>query len=272
MTPTIYHNNKDIIVFLFVFIIYSHLLYLDLTQVICKEISDNSDDKLASKQISQVCRVEDDGTWKYLCFTTSELNSEMLHNLILFGKYSGDFNKIFEYCWDQQIKLSDITTIKDVSYDSVYEKVWKPTVKQCQLLLSVLRDKSITLEEVEFLYRMQNFSLQLLVLCNAMHQCYPKPSESLILATSWVSNTVSHIERYHEIANNPKCKEAAKVILDVKASLELKGDFKIIEDLAKHVCAYIVNCTHSHACSYMSYTKDTNKQTCISICTVHYYI
>ena len=211
--------------------------YLDLTQVICQEISDNSDDKLYSKHICNLCETEDDGSYKCICFSMSELKSEMLHNFSVCGKYNGDFNRVFEYCWDQ--KLSTITTVKDISFDSVYEKVWKPTIEQCQLLLSRLKDKSVTLEEVEILYKMQKFSSQLSVLCNAMHQCYPKHNESLTLDTSWVSQTVAHVALYHEIANNPKCKVAAKVILDVKASLKLEGDFKIIEDLAKHVCIYI---------------------------------
>ena len=179
----------------------------------------------------------------------------MLHNLILCGKHNGDFNKVFKYCWDQQ--LSAVTTDKDITYDSVYEKVWKPAITKCQSLLSRLKDKSVTLEEVEILYKIQNFALQLSVLCKAMHQCYPNLSESLPLPDKWVQQIEAHITLYHEIANNPNCAEAATVILDIRQSLELEGDFKIIEDLAKNVCIYMFNCAHNHPYNYM-YKTNTN--------------
>ena len=215
--------------------------YLDLTQVICQEITDNGDNELYSKQICSVCKTEDDGTYKCTCFSTSELENEMINNFSICGKCNGDFNKVFEYCWYQQIKMSTITTVKDISYNCVYEQVWKPTIKHCQSLLSKLKDKTVTLEEVEILYQIDNLALHLSVLCKAMHQCYPNLSESLSLADKWVPQTLAHITLYHNIANNPKCAEAANVILKVKTSLKLKGDFKMIEDLAVHVSICTTN-------------------------------
>ena len=210
-------------------------LCLDLTQVICQEIRDNSDDKLANKQISKVCKVEDDGSYKCICFSTSELKDEMIHNFSTCGKYDTNCNKVFEYCWDQQVQLSGIATVKDVSYDSVYKQVWKPTIVQCQTLLCKLKNKTVTLEEAESLYQIENFTLQLLALCIAIDKCYPISNDSL-LPNSWVSQTVAHIALYHEVANNPKCTQAAEVIIKIRTSLKLKGDFTIIEDLAKNVC------------------------------------
>ena len=215
--------------------------YLDLTKVICQEITDNGDNELYSKQIYNVCKVEDDGTYKCTCFSTSELENEMINNFSICGKCNDDFNTVFEYCWNQQKELSAITKDKDVSYDSVFKKVWKPTIEQCQALLAKLKNKTVTLEEVEILYQMDNLSLHLSVLCKAMHQCYPKLSESISLSDEWVPQTVAHIALYHNIANNPKCAEAANVILKVRTSLKLKGDFKMIEDLAVHVSIYIAS-------------------------------
>ena len=214
-------------------------IYLGLTQVIYHEINDNSDTKLANKQISQVCKVENDGTLKCICFSTSELENEMIHNFTIYGKCNGDFNKVFEYYWEQQIQQSAITKGQDVSYNSVFNTVWKPTIKQCQSLLFNLKDKTVTLEEVEILYQIDNLSLQLSGLCKAMHKCYPELNESLPLPDNWVSQTVAHFALYHEITDiHPKCSEAVKVILKVKKSLKLEGDFKIIEDLAKLVRVY----------------------------------
>lgn len=209
-------------------------MYSDLTRVLCQEISDNSDDKFYNKRICDVCKVEND-KYKYECFSTSNLNDEMISNFIICGKYNGVLNKVFEYCWDQEIELSAITTIKDVSYDSVHEKVWKPTIARSQLLLSQLKNKTVMLKEIEYLYQIDNFPSQISALCNAMHQCYPKSNEAVFPPHEWVPQTVGHIALYHEVANNPKCTEATNVILKVQASMKLQGDFKIIEDLANHV-------------------------------------
>ena len=204
-----------------------------------QKISDNSDDKLYDKRICDVCEVEDSGSnkcYKCVCFSIPELDNEMVVNFIVCGKHAdGTANEVFKYCWDQQIELSAIKAVKDISFDSVFIKVWKPTILQCQLLLHNLKCKTVTLEEVEKLYQIGNLSSHLCALCNAMHQCYPESKESLIPPDEWVSQTVSHIALYLEIANNQKCTDAAKLILKVQTKLKLKGDFKIVEDLAKHV-------------------------------------
>ena len=170
----------------------------------------------------------------------------MIDNFSICGKCNGDFNKVFEYCWDQQIKQSAITKDQNVSYNSVFNTVWKPTIERCQSLLSKLKDKTITLQEAEILYQVDKLCLHLSVLCKAMHQCYPELSKSFSLSDNWVSQTVAHIAFYHEFSINPKCIEAANVILKVKKSLKLEGDFKIIEDLAKHVSVYWDDCTHAY--------------------------
>ena len=211
------------------------LLCLDLIQVMCQKISDNSDDKLYNKHICDVCEV-DNGSYKCVCFSIPELENEMVDNFIVCGKHTnGTTNEVFKYCWNQQIKLSDISTVKDVSFNSVFIKVWKPTISHCQSLLCNLKGKTVTLDEVEKLYQIDNFSLHVSALCNAMHQCYPEFKECPIPPHEWVPLTVAHIALYLEIANNQKCIDAAELILKVQTKLKLEGDFKIIEDLAKHV-------------------------------------
>ena len=157
----------------------------------------------------------------------------MVENFISCGKFNGTRNKVFEYCWKQQIETSAIRTVKDVSFDSVYKQVWNPAITQCQSLLSGLNDKTATLKEVESLYQIENFSLQLSALYDAMCRCYPNCQKSRTSSNEWIPKHITLY--YHEIANNYKCSEAAGVILKVKSSLKLEGNFKIIEDLAHHV-------------------------------------
>ena len=161
----------------------------------------------------------------------------MVDNFIVCGKYNnnGAVNEVFQYCWDHQVELSAIRNIQDISFDVIFCKAWKPAISQCQSLLCSFKGKTVTLEEVEKLYPLDKFSLQLSALCTAMHHCYPESAQLFPPPQEWVPHTVAHIGLYFEIVNNPKCTDAANVILKVQASLKLGGDFKIIEDLAKHV-------------------------------------
>ena len=172
-----------------------------------------------------------------MCFASSEVDKEMIDNFIVCGKYNnnGAVNEVFQYCWDHQIELSDIMKIQDISYDVIFNKAWKPTILQCQSLLCSLKNKTVTLEEVEKLYPLDKFSLQLSALCTAMHHCYPESTQLFPPPQEWVPYTIAHIALYFEIVNNPKCIDAANVVLKLQKSLKLEGDFKIVEDLAKHV-------------------------------------
>ena len=180
----------------------------------------------------------------------------MIQNFVICGKCNGNANKIFEYCWNQQIVSSGIKDDKDVSFDSVYNLIWKKTIEQCQQVLFKLRNKTTTLRETETLYQLftpkdktvtpnenarhcqiEIFSSQLTALCEAMHQCYPSSKQLFPLSSEWIPHTVAYIAFYDEMVNDTKCTEAATVILKVKTSLKLKGDFKIIENLANRVCS-----------------------------------
>ena len=245
------------------------VLYLDLTQVICQEISDNSDDKLYNKQIYTVCEDTGNDSYKCTCFSISKLEDEIIENLVVCGKHNDDFHRVFEYCWNQQIISSGIKNVKEVSFDSVYKLVWKKTIAQCQLLLFELNDNSVPLKEIESLYhlfipkdkmvtlnenerqcQLRLLSLQLSSLCNAMHYCYPSSQQLFPAPDEWVPQTVDYIALYIEIVNDSKCTEAANLILKVKASLQLKGDFKIIESLTEHVRVfYVCMIIQMHACN-----------------------
>ena len=225
---------------------------LDLTQEICQQIDDNSDDKLCNKQICTVCEDGDTDSYNCICFYTSGINEEMIDSFIKCGNCNDDVNKIFEYYWDQQ--KSNLIKDEGVSFDSIYCMVWKKTIEQCQQLLINIKDKSSTLAEVETLSQLfinenktaasentkqcqkYNLSLQLIALCEGMHQCYPNSKKLFPSPHEWIPECVDYIALYLEIVDDSKSTEAANVILKVKESLKLKGDFGIIKNLANCVC------------------------------------
>ena len=228
------------------------ILYLELTQVICNEIDDNSDNKLYDKQVSSVCKDLGNGNYECSCFPFSVSNvcDEMIQNFIICGKYNDGVNIVFEFYWKQQVNLSNIKMDKDVSFDSVYELVWEKTIVQCQQLLYNLNDKTVALKEIESLYQLfvpkdtnvatnenerlcqkDNLSLQLCALCDAMHRCYPNSRKLFPSPNEWIPQAVNDIVLYNEMVVDFRCTKAANVIMKVKKSLKLEKDFKIIEDL-----------------------------------------
>ena len=240
-------------------------MHLELTQDICNELDDNSDNKLYDKQVSSVCK--DLGNENYECtcfpFSISNVQDEMIQKFIICGKCNDGVNMIFEYYWEQQLNSSNIKMVKDVSFDSVYELVWKETIVQCQQLLSKFNGKTITLKEIESLYQIfipkdtnaalnenerqcqkDNLSLQLCVLCDAMHHCYPNSRKLFPRPNEWIPQAVDDIVLYNEIVADSRCTKATNVIMKVKKSLKLEKEFKIIEHLQNRVSFYVVN--HSH--------------------------
>ena len=232
------------------------VFYLELTQAICDEIDDNSDDKLHDKQVSSVCKDLGNKNYEYSCFSfsISNVQDEMIQNFIICGRYNDGVNIVFEYYWKQQVNASNIKMVK---FDSVYKLVWQKTVLQCQQLLSNLNDRTIALKEIESLYQLfipkdtnaamnekerlcqkDNLSLQLCALCAAMHHCYPNSRKSFPSPNEWIPPTVNDIVLYNEMVVDSRCTKAANVIMKVKKSLKLEKDFKIIEDLQDRVSSY----------------------------------
>jgi len=183
-----------------------------------------------------LCTGDDATSYKCICFNTGKLTEEMINNCIEIGKWKANCNLLFERFWKQNADLLDKTTLNDENFFTlVHSKVWVPTVSCCKSLLIEFHDKSVTLEKVEEFTKIENFSEHLSVLCCALLRCYPdfksvRPSEE------WIQSLMCHIEKYqNEIFNNVKCTNAANLILKMKKSLHLSGDFRIVENLSKNV-------------------------------------
>jgi len=226
------------------------LLHADLTQVLSKEIDDLSDDKLQAKQICDLCNDDDDdGNYKCICFSTNGLPNEMIEHCIIIGKYENTHNQLFDHVWQQQVdsfKKTDAANPNNISYSVVFDQVWIPTISCCKSLLSKLHNKSVTVTTIEELSQIENFADNLSSLCTVMLKCYPD-DVNVPPPQQWVPQLMVHISKFREISNNPKCTEATTVILRVKNSLSLTGDFKIIECLADNVSDVYVSVAFLHA-------------------------
>ena len=183
-----------------------------------------------------MCAGDDATTYKCICFNTGKLTEEMIENCIEIGIWKDYHNVLFEFFWKQKVDLLDKANLSDETFFTlVHSEVWVPTVSCCKSLLIEFHDKSVTLAKVEEFTKIEKFSEHLSVLCCALLQCY-LDFTSVRQSEEWIPSLMRHIELYHnEIFNNIKCTNAANLIIKMKNSLHLSGDFGIVENLSKNV-------------------------------------
>ena len=202
-----------------------------------------------------MCAGDDATSYKCICFNTGELTEEMIENCIEIGKWKDNHNVLFECFWKQKADLLDKANLSDeIFFTVVHSEVWVPTVACCKSLLIGFYDKSVTLAKVEEFTKIERFFEHLSALCCALLQCYPdftsvRPSEE------WIPSLMRHIELYkNEICDNIKCTNAANLIIKMKNSLHLSGDFGIVENLVS-TCRKCVLNIHMCPCIEILYIQ-----------------
>jgi len=212
------------------------LLYLsfnvELTQDLCKQISNHSDDKLQKMQICDLCTGDDPNSYKCICFTTNELPNEMIENFLDLGIYRNVHNQLFEKFWKQNAIVS---ANAEITFTNVFNEIWTPTIKQCHSLVCNLYSKTIKLSEIIQLSKMENFPHQLSALSSALLHDYPAMMGGVTPPDQWVPQLMAHIVLYQDISSSTKCIDAANVLLKMQKSLHLTGDFKLVESLTRIV-------------------------------------
>ena len=196
----------------------------ELTQEISKKLN-------CSLRNTQICE---------LLSPDNEIPPEMLDNFIVFGgkEYR---TKLFDLHWEQQ-KMR-ISKNGDITYNHIYENIWKPTISSCLLFLNGIYTKSLLLSDIKKL-SVQNLGKQLQLLCSAMHKCYPNRL-AFCKPFNWITGVVKHIEICQKFINNPKHIDAIEFCLKLKESLHLKGDFLDITNVwncVSEMCSCVLVC------------------------------
>ena len=140
-------------------------------------------------------------------------------------------NDLFDTCWRQQCHSCGQLS----SFTAVYKEVCEPVVKECVQLLQSLEQRSIILEEVEkcfWKFEIPELSQNLLKLCEGIRECYPT-NTTISLGKNWIPSVIKDIQVYKRISTYMN---TANVILKLKISMNLTGDFNAVDTLAKQVC------------------------------------
>ena len=176
----------------------------------------------------------------------------MLNNFIVFGKECR--TKLFDFHWEQH--KTRLSKNDDITYSHIYENIWKPTISSCLLFLNEIYTKSLLLSDIKKL-NIQNLNRQLQLLCSAMYNCYPTKL-SFSKPFYWITGVVKHIEICQKFISNPEHIQAIKFCLNLKESLQLKGDFSDITNLWKCVSRlytyikYIMYYIYMYICMYVN--------------------
>ena len=160
-------------------------------------------------------------------FTVKDLPNELLECLYVMGnKYRND---LFDSCWRKQCtQFNNLST-----FTEVHEKVCIHVLDECKEMLLSLEQKTMTLENMDKYFRkFQETDLEnnLNKLCQGIQQCFP--DTEVLPAKQWVHGVVVLIQEYKKINGYM---DAVTIVLELKKSMNLTGDFTVIDTLAQQV-------------------------------------
>ena len=181
-----------------------------------------------AQPISSLCQ-QVEGTMIFYCFqSASPLFPIVSDFTALVRKYPSN---TFNDHWDTEKKGIQNMPLQLVD---VVEHIWEPAFMKCCAFLESLQDKSIRLAEVDKLldsYTEEKLILEIKQLEKGICHC----TKATIPDHKWIESCVKRIQEYHSLRQHAS---AAEAFLGLKGTLELTGDFDIVERLAAKVSFY----------------------------------
>lgn len=161
-------------------------------------------------------------------FSTEAVPPELLQYLYIVGKrYPND---IFETCWREQCK--SCTNLH--TFETVYKMVCVPVLAECKEILVSLEQETMTLENIENCFQrfeIHELNNNLQNLSQGIKECFPNQMQ-LSSSTKWVPAVVKNIQEYRKINSYV---DAAKILLSLKDSMKLTGDFTAVNTIVQQV-------------------------------------
>lgn len=139
---------------------------------------------------------------------------------------------IFKICWESRAKdfarradgeCESDDEEDDATLDLIYEDIFQPCYSKYRKIYESLKDGSITFEEVDLIFK-------------AYVGKYVELAEDVTIMSKldttddkrWIQRRIQQIEQYHELH---LAVESAHVVMMVKQTLGLQGDFQVLEKL-----------------------------------------
>lgn len=147
---------------------------------------------------------------------------------MLADRYVSD---LFKRIWISMLKAESKSKLT-VTFTDVVIRIWNPVFTQCCQLVESVQSRKIKLRDVDIYFRDYEgehiISEHLRNLFSAIETCYGRP----VVTTGWIQASVHLMQQYWALCDQAK---AANIILELKESLNLKGNFDIIENVASQV-------------------------------------
>ena len=199
------------------------LVYIDL-----KDIREGLEIDFEVRPISSLCQ-KIEGKVIVYCFQLAGPLIPIISDFtVLIRKYP---NNTFKNYWDAENKAQNNKSLQLVD---VVKHVWEPAFKKCCAFFESLRDRSIRLAEVDKLldtYPEDKLRFEIKQLEKGICHC----KNIKVLDNKWIESCVKRMQEYHSLRQHAS---AAEAFLDLKVTLELTGDFDIVERLAANVSSY----------------------------------
>ena len=161
-------------------------------------------------------------------FNTEDVPTELLKYLYIVGKQYP--NDVFETCWRQQCE----SCVSLHTFEEVYKMVCIPVLLECKEILISLARETMTLESIEkyfWKFGINELKSNLVNLCQGIQECFSNDNQ-LLSHVRWVPTVVRNIGEYKKISSYI---DAAKIVLLLKKSMKLTGDFTAVNTIVQQV-------------------------------------
>jgi hypothetical protein len=175
------------------------------------------------RSINALCSYQEEGV-QFRCFKAAQPLQQVLPAYHHFAIHHP--NELFQQIWKSRLKAV-VYEKRTLTFDDVVTKIWKPVLDECCQLIDSVRNLTITLADVNrhFCHLDNNRQSHLELLFKATEACHDRGVES----TTWIREALDQMDRYWSICEQA---EAARTVLQLKESLQLRGNFEVIERIA----------------------------------------
>ncbi|XP_058848399.1 E3 ubiquitin-protein ligase rnf213-alpha-like isoform X1 [Acipenser ruthenus] len=178
--------------------------------------------------VHQLDKISPEDAGKVLYFQLNEDMREMAEHIHTFKD-----SYIFQICWENEAKSQAVTDPNteeltpdpdiELTVDTISEEIFEPCFKRYTSIYEDTKEGSLTLGEVDTIfeaYKSKDKDLrQDLGIMSKLQHSDDK---------SWIGRRIQQIQQYHELY---LAVESAEVIMEVKETLGLNGDFTVLETL-----------------------------------------
>lgn len=145
-------------------------------------------------------------------------------------------SSIFKMCWRDQVEeLSRNQPDEEEIYtlDMVYNKIFQSCYSTYKRLYDNLKSGELSLEETDTIFEV--YKGQYEDLRKDLHiMCRINPSDN----RKWIRDKVHQIQQYQSLH---LAVEFSKIIMNIKKTMCLEGDFRVVESLQQMVCVHLLS-------------------------------